>query len=316
MNRRLLCQVLLCFVLASGLGCSTGTQSTPAYAESTREALAVLRQAETVDYPAVGFAGERTATYDAFASLSESATTDQLVGLLDDSNAVVATYAFWALSDRLDPAALFPLMMKQLRNETQVKMFAGCIKYTATVGDEALDMMELTPKQDAQVLDFLLTQENNLSARGSYLESRQIPARYYDRVRALAQKPVPEALVALARYQREADIGVIVKNLNEHPFHALRAISYFPHERFLPHLEAFQKPMLAEKYWSTTQREFYSTASQYRSPRAIAMLAVPFDEAKDVPMRSYHLRFVAAAVEREADAFHDPIRDLLHAQKP
>lgn len=283
--------------------------------DKIHQSLTVLRAAETVDAAAVGYAGEQTPTYKAFLVLGKHASDKQLIDLLDDPNTVIATYAFWELSDRLDHEAIFPLLMEQLKRENPVQMFVGSTLYESSVGDVALDMVELTGKKQELVTDYLLTTDNRLSARSTLLQSLGIPKKYYKRIQTLAKKGEPHALVALARFKREQDIDLILSGLKDHPFYALRAITCFPHERFLPALAEYQKTLLPEQHWSTTQREFYAAVSKYRDPLALTILETPLDSELTIPMRSYHIQFIKDAIAAEASRYHNGLRKQLNVAR-
>jgi len=278
-------------------------------------AVAVIRKAKTLDDSAVGASAVKTSTYAAYEVLRDKASKKCLIALQHDPNPILVVYAFMALNERFPDHDLFPVLMKHLKNDADFEGISACFPYRSSVGDACFDLLadELTPEQKAQVLHQVLTTKNSLALRWWILQDWQIPPKYLGRMRKMAAAGDAQVLVALARFRREEDIPLILKGLERSPFHALRAISCFPDERFLPHLAQFQKKLLAQKFWSRTAREFYVAVAQYKNARALEILSIPLDQQRDIPMRKGHLWFVAEAIaESKVPAFVE-LREKLKA---
>lgn len=304
--------VLVCAVLPGcGLVAGTSKRETD---DSLALAVGTIRNSRTLDGPVVGYGADRSSTYAAYEVLRDRASKEYLVELQNDPDFILVVYAFMALDERFPGYDLFPALMKHLKNDATIEQFWGCVLFQSTVGDACFEVLadELTPEQKAQVMHQVLTTKNSLALRGRILTGWQIPSKYLKEIRRMAAAGEDEALVALAKFRRKEDIPLILKRLegrdDDTPFYALRAISYFPDERFLPHLAKLQKKLLPEKYWSTTQREFYVAVARYKNKQALELLSIPLDPHRDVPMRTYHINFVFKAVASEQ---WPPYDDLL-----
>ena len=83
-----------------------------------------LAQVNELHGPYVGFSGAITAQYKNFGKLVEAATPEDLLQLMDHSNAVVRGYAFWGLAreqyDKLDS-----VLLAHARDEVPVRAIQG-----------------------------------------------------------------------------------------------------------------------------------------------------------------------------------------------
>lgn len=75
---------------------------------------------------AIGFSGKRTTQYDRFEKLSETATTKELIVLMNHKNPAVRGYSFWALAKRYyeDLGSVF---ITHANDEELVFQMDGCI---------------------------------------------------------------------------------------------------------------------------------------------------------------------------------------------
>lgn len=113
---------------------------------------------------AVGFAGTRPAQFNNFLELQKVAKQSELLELTSHPNAVVRSYAFWALS--LKPSVkLLPILEKHINDTATVSTMFGCLVGDEKVGDflitkaseqtDAAKSKNFT-QEDAQQLDRLL----------------------------------------------------------------------------------------------------------------------------------------------------------------
>jgi hypothetical protein len=102
--------------------------------KQTEQIVAKIEKVNQLMSSAVYYEGMRPAQYDNFTELQKKATKEELLELLNHSNGVVRSYAFWALS--YDTSAnLLPIVIRHISDTTAVTTQFGCIRSSEKVGD-------------------------------------------------------------------------------------------------------------------------------------------------------------------------------------
>ncbi len=225
----------------------------------------------------VGYSGARTAQWERYEILRDSATTGELKVLTDNENAVVRCYAFQALANRKD-ADIFPILLKHLKDTTYVKTFFGCIVGGSYAGDYFLDIV--TPEyidleayklsaRERTIVDSILIFDPSvrIAAREQVLSNLKPISVYYDRIREIARTEQSEiATLALAKYKKQQDIPLIKALFEKEPteYYAAYAAREFPDQSFYPFLiTMFRKEWAEELYDYPKWRILYQALAQY-----------------------------------------------------
>lgn len=271
----------------------------------------------------VGFGGDRPIQYDNFIKLKTHATSQELIELTNHYNPTVRSYAFWALSHD-HSVDLFPILLNHINDNEFVKTQFGCIISSEPVGDffiaivtpEQIDLKakKLDSIQFATLDSILIFTPNNLNAKSAAINRATPTENLYPKLRELVLKTNnQEALVTLAKYQKDRDIELILNNKEESSiddegfFYTYKAISEFPHPDFLPLLETNLRMTLYDKHYSNEWSEMYKAIASYKNDKSKALLLVPFTEVEHKNIRKYHINFVFSALRK----FKAPIYDDL-----
>lgn len=273
---------------------------------------------------AVYYEGIRPKQYDNFISLKEKASREELTELTNYPNAVVRCYSFWALAYDQN-ADLFTIVVKHINDNESVRTQVGCIGSSERAGDFFVSVV--TPRyvdnrvqkfneiQMAALDSILIHTPNKLLAKSDALRRTKASDDIYPAIRELVIKNKDQsALVALAKYQKEQDIDLILNNKAEGVSgedayqYTYQAISEFPHPKFLPFLEThLQKSLSLERLYLRLWKEMYKAIASYKDVNAVKLLTKPFYEVTMKSFRKYHLESVFEAIRR----FNAPVYDDL-----
>lgn len=288
--------------------------------KSTNSIVKKIEKVNVVMSSAVGYEGARTAQYDNFIKLKKNATTSELIDLTNHRNPTVRCYAFWALAEN-HAVDLYPIILNHINDNELVETLFGCIGGIERVGDFFINVVtnwytstKLDLAQFAMLDSILIYTSNDLSAKSAAIRRIGLIEPHYAQIRELVIRNNDQAaLVALAKYQKEQDIGLIFNNraddhLDEDGFfHTYEAISYFPHPQFLPLLEKNLLETLDNDHYSSEWRKLYKAIASYKNDKAVELLQIPFTQVKNSDIRQYHIDFVFSAIE----VFKAPIFDDL-----
>ena len=278
----------------------------------TNEIVKDIEKVNMVMSSAVGYAGVRPEQYDNFTKLKTKATTDELKELTNHPNPTVRSYAFWALSHD-HSVDLYPIVLNHINDNEFVETQFGCIVSGESVGDFFISVVtpryvdlnskKLDSVQFATLDSILIYTPNNLSAKSAAINRAEPTEKLYPKIRELVIKDNDQtALVTLAKYQKEQDIELILKNKEKSKFdeggffHTYKAISQFPHPDLLPLLETNLEKTLDNTHYSTEWRELYKAIASYKNDKAKELLLIPFTQVKHKNIRKYHIDFVFGAL--------------------
>ncbi|MEO6454008.1 MAG: hypothetical protein ABIN97_08055 [Ginsengibacter sp.] len=286
----------------------------------TQQIVAKIEKVNELMGSAVYYAGIRPKQFDNFTELQKKAPKDELMELTNHPNGVVRCYSFWALT--YDTSInLLPLLVKHINDDESVNTQFGCIGSGEKVGDFFINLatpqyVDLYSKKldsaNLNVIDsFLIYTPNNLYAKEKAISRAKLTDRLYLRVRDLVIKSKNQSvLVTLAKFQKEQDVPIILKNktgnkFDDGYFFTYQAISEFPHPDFIPLLEENLKKTLENDHYSTEWRELYKAIASYKNNKAVELLNIPFTQVKHENIREYHIDFVFGAIQKFKSALYD-----------
>lgn len=260
--------------------------------------------------------------------LVAEASANELVLLTDDVSPIVRYYAFMGLRNHHPDVDILPLLLQHLKDSEYVEyqmfdMVEGgplCHLLANHIGET------LAPTQKQELLEWLLTEPNNLQLRTVALEEWPIDERHHDDVRRLAQADEPGALIGLARFKDPADVPIILSRLTPTSYDSLRAVEEFPHPAFFDRLVEMHQTYLAftedehdrvSDPWGAEDgkgwfiEELYGAVIAYETPAARELLATTLDLPDDSPAwRALNMAF-EAVVWAERPYFDDLVFDML-----
>jgi hypothetical protein len=230
----------------------------------------------------IGVAGTQSVNYQNYLRLKKSASTGDLLILLDNKNAVVACYAGLALADQSYPN-LLKVFLKFLSKDRKVSTMSGCIQSKQDISSELYhqywnnveDKERATDKILRQLDSAILYRDNSywlLMSRA--LENRVYPSAYKKRIEELAfKKSNQEALFYLCTWYRADNYDnikkALVKYLQKTDFSTTGITDYY---RTIDELLKFRdseieslivQKLRKDKHWKYDDRKFKSLLEDY-----------------------------------------------------
>ncbi|KOP36319.1 hypothetical protein DBB36_20820 [Flavobacterium sp. WLB] len=272
---------------------------------------------------AVGPNGMMPKQFENFLELKKNASINELVTLTNYPNGVVRCYSFWALLD-LKNVDLFSIAKNHLSDDTIVYTQFGCLGSDEKVGDFYIRLLTtnyededgnegkklLSEKQVKELDSLLIYTENNLDSKYLAIENAEPNEILYPTVRELVIKQHNQnALVALAKYRKESDIELILKNKDENTgnFYTYKAIQNFPDAKFFPFLEKNLDLTLKEGFYQNEWIEFYKAIAAYKNQKALELLSIPFAKAEDQNIKLYHAIYIYDAIWLNKCSLYDAL---------
>lgn len=238
--------------------------------------------------------------YKYFLQMKKIATTDELVDLTRHHSGVVRGYAFLALSHR-DNVNLLDIISRHVADSEQVSISYCCIGWYVRVGDIMIDfatsrrfgdgLQRLDSLQLARLDSMLIFTPNQLDARESALTRMAPRPGWYSQVRELVTRDrYGAALIALAKYRKPEDIGLILGFYDtEYPnwvmtgspypsdscrSYAFRAMAEFPHPNFLPVLTSYLEATPTKpRYCRHEYSEWLKAVAAFENGDAVALIS-------------------------------------------
>lgn len=243
-----------------------------------------------------GMSPSSSKAYKFFVALRYKATKDELIRLTNHDNAVVRCYSFLALYDRKE-SNLFPILIKHLKDTTNVSGGAGCISFGITVADFYTNLLAQRPsyfednnqpiysritKKELLVLDSIVLHEANHLSYLEFILSKHKPnPKDYELIKKLVEGNNCMALPALSRFRKEEDVALIMSFKNfkiekyvDRPTSAyfFDAIAEFPHPSFKDFLEDYNLNMLTKNNFGQSEQEFYYAVASYDNEFSVKIL--------------------------------------------
>ena len=176
-----------------------------------------LRKAPSLDDEAIGYAGIKSAAYRAYERLRDAATAAELIVWVGDDSPMLRCYAFRALVEKHPDVALGPLLLPQLGDRSKVTTMRGCMRAERYATDVLLELAApVLPVADQRALHARLVRDETapaLDARGRALRSEKFAKDLLPVIERLARGGDDEALIALMRYGRPADLALLRERL-------------------------------------------------------------------------------------------------------
>jgi hypothetical protein len=221
----------------------------------------------------VGYSGGTPQQYLDFISLRERANTAELLSLLKHKNSVVKGYASWALADNKYPK-LYEVLGLFLASEEKVEGQHGCIVSRSDLASEFYYRVYYEKydnnisKADSLFYVSQIQQMDSVllySGKQSYLldnalENNNANPKTYSRIKELAGERNPDAIVALAKYQKQEDIPFFTK-LDKNSF---APIAVFPDKAFWELLVSYKEEKRTLPY--------FLAVSSYKNDSAVLVL--------------------------------------------
>lgn len=217
--------------------------------QKTQDIVSDLIEYGEITGSAVGYSGGKPKQWDNFTDLKKNATDQELLLLTEHPNPVVKCYAFDLLVKKRNKNS-FNILKENLKDTTSVSTQYGCIGSMTRVNDYFIESMsrpypdnEYLTESDKRTLDSLILFTPNLISnyKNRLLERIEPEEKYYDRIRELALKGNNSAIIAISKYQKENDIELINKLLENKDtdiqFYGLKAVKNFPNENSFEYIK-------------------------------------------------------------------------------
>jgi hypothetical protein len=317
---------IVLLIIALTINCNLAAQykfDSSLITKKTNKIVSKIEKENQLMSSAVGYSGEKPEQWDNFQKLKEQASKNELLELTNHPNGVVRSYSFWALSH--DPNIdLFNIVKEHLSDDELINTLFGCIGGQEKVGDffiqivtsEYVDLeSQKLSKIEFQELDSLLIYHpNKLSSRFDAINRAKATNEIYPKIRELVVKEKnPNALVSLAKFQKEQDIELI-KNFNDNSnevedgfYFTYSAIIEFPNQAFLPLLAENLMSTLDNTHFSSEWRQLYKAIACYKNEKSLTLLEIPFTQVEHENIKKYHIEFVFEAISDAQDSIYDEL---------
>lgn len=268
---------------------------------------------------AVGASGMAPKQFENFEELKKNASVEELTTLTDHPNGVVRCYSFWALIS-LKNVDLFSIIKNHLTDDAIVQTQFGCIGSNEKVGDFYLQLVTadyededtkfLSEKEFKKLDSLLIYSENRLNMRFDAISKAEPTEILYPKLRELVlEENNQSALVTLARYQKESDIELILKNNDSDngSFYTYKAIQNFPDPDFFPLLEKNLNLTLNDDHYDGEWLQLYTAIAAYKDQKSLELLKIPFTRVKHQNIKKYHIHFVYEAILANKSKIYDDL---------
>lgn len=273
-------------------------------------------QNDCLEYPVIGLDNRFSEQYEHYLVLRNQAQTKELRHLLNHRNPVVRGYASWALADR-QYNNLAEILVHHFKDTTNICVWEldvtenerlACAFYYylwkhRNNGNKDKKTRQYINAQlaamDRAILDnFYDIQTLTLTA----LTNRKPAPKDYEKVRQMAiQERLPQALIALARYQYPQDIEVI-KSFGESAF---LAIAQFPHPDFWDFLMTFQPKLLDNTLQYPSA--YYEAIAAFKTNEALSFFKNLPKKITTPELQQMHLIRIFWALQSHKKSLYDDL---------
>jgi hypothetical protein len=185
----------------------------------SEETQGIVNDIEKINMVMSGYGDDQPEQYYNFMKLKDNATKDEKKELTNHPNPTVRCYAFWALSHD-HSVDLFSIVLSHISDSAYVETIFGCLGGGEPVGDffislvtpgeVDLEVKKLDSTQIAILDSILIFTPNSLWAKSTALNRVELTEGVYPKIRELViNNHSQNALVTLARYQKEQDVELI-----------------------------------------------------------------------------------------------------------
>ena len=240
-----------------------------------------------LDAEHVGFPGSTTEQYMNFIKLRNTATTEELLLLLNHKNSVVKGYASWALADNKYPK-LHEILITFLQTGETVMNQSGCIGlkdelsnvfYYRVLYQKVVN--KLTTKdslfyytQLQKIDSVIIYSKTKTTLLNTALGNNNANLNTYLRIKELALNKNKSAIIELAKYKKQEDIPLII----EFGENSLMAISHFPDNAFWGFLLKFKN--------TNKSYDYFSAIASYKDENALKLLSEIYQNCDSVEINN------------------------------
>ena len=319
---RFITYALFSIVILASLDCSKSPSVV--HLHSPVDSIVACIAAENVlTSSGVGYAGTEPEQWRNYLKLEAQASDEELCNLVLHQNPVVRCYAFQALAHR-QYANTCRVLLEHISDTVQVRTFFGCVISAEPVAEYLIEVV--TPEcidtsfyklnaDERSVLDSVLLYrpQLQLEARAELL-ARLAPAeRHYARVKQIAsEEPAPEALPALARFQKSNDVpfirAILRKNEDRSVCYAIRAVRENPDTAFLQDLlSLFEAEWGHRSYNYQKWRNLYQALARYPCSQTLSLFNRTLD-CRDEFRKEILGMFLGVALAKYPNSLYDSLR--------
>lgn len=275
----------------------------------------------------IGISWRKNPQWERFIRLSAIATEEDLIKLMDHSNAVVRGYSFHALA-KMKSSQVFPILKKHLSDTTTVTTFSGCFLNDEMLGDYLIDVVSpnqidsniyrLNVKEQAVVDSILLFDKSiKLYARTSLLLDIDTDDRYYNRIREIAIEDNEKfALPVLAKYKRKADKRLIIDKLTSKErddwYYALMAVRNYPDPDFFPYVVKLHHFEMTDKKGLTIPgiRMLYQAIVQYKDKTSRGLIQKTLSAKRRADLTN-HYEYIYLALSKYPHNIYNGLKEQI-----
>ncbi len=221
----------------------------------------------------VGYGGRRSTQWGRLERLRRLATSDELRQLTNYANGVVRCYAFQALTTKQDTAVVRILLAHLTDDEMISTMYYDMGGWTK-VGDYFISSVS-DDNDEPNRFKLIYGKGIKLSAKYRLLTNLKVNPKYYTRVREIAiDEKIPEACIALSRFQKREDLAVIGSFFNQEKteYYGIYAVREFPDSVFYPKLvKVFENEWRQKLYSYPKWRILYQALAKYPNQQTLKL---------------------------------------------
>jgi len=254
---------------------------------------------------------ERELQVRRFRDLTRSASTEELLTLLDHEKAAVKCYAFWALAEQHHPQ-LFDILKEHYNDNQKVELFNDLDISEKTIFEFMLLVMtkdkldpfvpKLTEEQHEEINQMMLfDNENRSDTKVDLLIDLPMSEENYKLTRKFATRNnSAKATLKLAEYKKDADLNLISNLFDlKDPYYGLKAARNFPSEDFFPELKKIHKVEVVKtnKIIELDLLMLYQALVQLENPQIPELLNQSLNIRKN-QIQKVHARFIWLALNK------------------
>lgn len=227
--------------------------------------------------------------YKRVRALIKVADEKELLLLTESENATIKCAAFYALCAK-SSAFAGQVLLSHLNDTSKVHIQLGCIGEDKMTGDYFMEtMFFLWPGMDSAtrvsnykalyLADSIIFNQPFilLKRKTGRLRNMEPKQADYKRVRQIAiEEKLPEAVLALAKYRNQQDIGIIKDYFNQKDalYYTFWAVKDFPDTSFFTLLEAAFNEMIKQpSSYYPERRVLYQALAQYPTDKTVELFS-------------------------------------------
>lgn len=276
--------------------------------------------------------------------LKDSCTKEELLRLLNFENPLVRVRAYEAIVNRNEPDC-FPILLNHLDDTAKVMWwFYDDVVDEFMVSDlmirKAVDKRKLTKPQKDSLIDVVLTEYTYLESAKWMIHDIEPKEKYYSIIKNVAQKELTSChdlsnTYSLAKFKKQEDIPLIIKNFSEYTDnhycndYYFNAFEVFPDTAFSPLLtKYFDEVIKRKKQYTSDELKYYCRAvAQYKNQNSLDILIaltrketypdiypLPYNQGKAVWYLPHNKEYVFRAIHKYKSPIYDSLYNALKPQ--